>query len=116
MLTHRYAYGGREWRLPTRAKGDRQRAERRGGGVAEQQQHIENDEREREKVRGAEPPPAQARQCHHGIRGGDEERGQVGQGRDPPGAAHTHGQGGGTSEIIICYYCMHILYHESYSS
>ena len=86
-----------------------------GGGVAEQQHHIENDEREERKKSGAQNP-AQARQCHHGIRGGDEERGQVGQGRDPPGAAHTHGQGGGTSEIIICYYCMHILYHESYSS
>ena len=75
--------------MPTRAKGDRQRAERRGGGVAEQQQHIENDEREREKVRGAEPP---ARRPGNAITasGGDEERGQVGQGRDPLGAAHTH--------------------------
>ena len=95
MLTHRYAYGGREWRLPTRAKGDRQRAERRGGGVAEQQQHIENDEREREKVRGAEPPPSAGQAMPSRHPGGDEERGQVGQGRDPLGAAHTHGQGGG---------------------
>ena len=61
---------------------------------------------EREKKSGAQnPPPAQARQCHHGIRGGTRKEAKLGKG-GTLSVRHTHtGRGGdiGNNHLLLLY-------------